>query len=60
MAESRIDTELVAYIVVAILLLVTGYLLFVSVTQQSEWARIIGLVTAVAALFILGKWGYPR
>ena len=60
MAENRIDTELVAYIVVTILLLVTGYLLFVSVTQQSEWARIIGLVTAVVALFILGKWGYPR
>ncbi len=51
---------LTVYIVVAALSIVSGYLLVVHVTQKSEEARIIGLILALAALYVLARWGYPR
>jgi hypothetical protein len=58
--ETGFGVELAAYIVVAVLLLAAGYLFVVHVTQQSEWARAVGLILSLVALFVLGKWGYPR
>jgi uncharacterized Tic20 family protein len=60
MTERGIGVELAAYIVVAVLLLAAGYLLVVHVTQQSELARVVGFILSLVALFVLGKWGYPR
>jgi len=58
-AKGKVSVVLIAYVVVAILLLVTGYFFVVAVTQQSIEARITGLILALVALYILGKWGYP-
>jgi len=58
-AKGKASVELIAYVVVAILLLATGYFFVVHVTQQSIEARIAGLILALVALYILGKWGYP-
>ena len=58
-AKGEVAVLLFAYVVVAILLLAAGYFFVVHVTQQSEEARIAGLILALVALYILGKWGYP-
>jgi len=57
-AKGKVPVELIAYVVVAILLLVTGYFFVVAVTQQSIEARIAGLILALVALYAL-KWVYP-
>ena len=51
---------LAVYIVISMLLVVTGYFFVVHVMHQSEGARIISLIFAIAALYVLAKWGYPR
>jgi Tfp pilus assembly protein PilN len=58
-AKGEAAVLLFVYVVVAILLLAAGYFLVVEVMQQSEEARIAGLILALAALYILGRWGYP-
>ena len=58
-AKGKVAVLLFVYVVVAILLLAVGYFFVVHVTQQSEEARIAGLILALVALYILGKWGYP-
>ena len=58
-AKGKAAVLLFAYVVVSILLLAMGYFFVVHVTQQSEEARIAGLILALVALYILGKWGYP-
>ncbi len=60
MAESKACIELIAYIVVAALLLAAGYFFIEHATRQSECARIIAAILAYAALYVLAKWGYPR
>ena len=57
-AKGKVDVTLIAYVVVAILLLAAGYLFVVLVTQKSEVARIAGIILSLAALYILGRWGY--
>jgi flagellar basal body-associated protein FliL len=58
-AKGKVSVVLIAYVVVAILLLAAGYFFVIEVTQQSEEARIATIILALAALYVLGKWGYP-
>jgi ABC-type multidrug transport system permease subunit len=58
-AKGKVSVELIAFVVVALLLLATCYFFVVAVTQQSIEARIAGLILALVTLYALGKWLYP-